>query len=178
MREALAQLAREGLLAHSLHRGMEVAQLAADDVRDIYALRRLLESAGAAALLADPATPIAAMDEAVCAMAKAAGNRDRRKVVEADVAFHTAIVAAISNRRLRAAAASALKELRLVLSVTDRTDDDLDEQLRQHRALFDLFRAGSPRAIRALDEHLAQAEAMVCAAMAEDHCGGRASAEG
>jgi DNA-binding GntR family transcriptional regulator len=177
MREALVQLAREGLLAHSLHRGMEVAQLAAHDVRDIYALRRVLESAGAAALLADPATPIAAMEEAACAMAEAAAHRDRRGVVEADVAFHTAIAAALGNRRLGAAAASALKELRLVLSVTTRVDDDMDEQLREHRALLDLFCAGSPGAVRALGEHLAHGEEMVCAAMERAQSGSEASAE-
>src|SRR5690348_14425040 len=51
MREALALLAREGLLSHALHRGMEVARIAAGDVRDIYAARRVLERAGLEALI-------------------------------------------------------------------------------------------------------------------------------
>ena len=177
MREALALLAREGLLTHSLHRGMEVAQLAPDDVRDIYALRRLLEPAGAAELVAGPPGVLTALEDAVRGMAEAASRRDRRRVVEADVAFHTAIVAALGNRRLRAAVAGALKELRLVLSVTDRADDDLDEQLRQHRALLDLFRARSPAAVGAVTDHLTRSETMVCAAMAAG-CGACTTASG
>jgi DNA-binding GntR family transcriptional regulator len=39
-REALAELARDGLVVHSLHRGVEVARTTPDEVRDIYAARR------------------------------------------------------------------------------------------------------------------------------------------
>ena len=45
-------------------------------------------------------------------------------------------------------------ELRLVLSVTDRANDDLDDQLRQHRQLLELFRERRPEAVAALEEHL------------------------
>lgn len=166
VREALAQLAREGLLSHALHRGMEVAQLAAHDVRDIYAMRRVLETAGARALLDRPEQPLTEVEEAVRAMAEAAARRDRRRVVEADAAFHTAIVGALGNRRLRAAMAGAMRELRLVLSLTDRANDDLDEQLRQHRALLELLRRRAPAAVQAVADHLAHSEAMVCAALA------------
>jgi len=58
LREALAVLAREGLLTHSLHRGMEVARLAAADVRDIYAARRVIEQAAAESLIATPAASL------------------------------------------------------------------------------------------------------------------------
>jgi DNA-binding GntR family transcriptional regulator len=45
VREALAQLAREELLSHSLHRGIEVVRLAPDDVRDIHTAPRVIERA-------------------------------------------------------------------------------------------------------------------------------------
>ena len=167
VREALAQLAREGLLSHSLHRGMEVTRLAADDVRDIYGARRVIERAGAEALLAaGSAAALAELERAVEAMTGATAAGDRRRVVEADVAFHTAIGEATGVRRLRTALAGALSELRLVLSVTDRASGDLDDQLRQHRELFALFNEGTMAAILALDEHLRRAEERVCAALA------------
>lgn len=174
VREALAQLAREGLLTHSLHRGMEVARLSPCDVRDIYATRRVLELAGAEALMANPAAALDDLQRAVAGMTEAAAARDRRRVVEADVAFHTAIVAAAGSKRLRAAIAGALRELRLVLSVTDREDADLAEQLRQHRALYEAFQGRSPRAVRELEEHLVISEGLVCAAVvaADDAKGG------
>jgi DNA-binding GntR family transcriptional regulator len=165
MREALAHLAREGLLTHTLHRGMEVAQLAPRDVRDIYALRRVLEGAGAQAML-EGAGSLSELEAALAAMAQATARGDWRRVVEADAAFHTAIVAALGSGRLRAAMAGAMRELRLVLSLADRASDDLDEQLRQHQALFAWLRARAPETVTAVMDHLTRAEALVCATLA------------
>jgi DNA-binding GntR family transcriptional regulator len=177
MREALAQLARDGLLTHSLHRGMEVARLAPEDIGDIYALRRLVELAGARAMIAAGPANLSELERAVAAMATATARRDRRKVVEADVAFHTAIAAALGNRRLLAAVAGALSELRLVLSVTDRADGDLKAQLRQHRALLERFRIGDLQIVAALDAHLHDAEIMVRVAVEAAEWASRVSSD-
>jgi DNA-binding GntR family transcriptional regulator len=165
VREALAVLAREGLLTHSLHRGMEVARLAPADVRDIYAARRVIEQVAAESLIATPAGNLEELERALRDMTEAAARRDQRRVVEADVAFHTAIVAALGIRRLRTAIVGALMELRLVLSVTDRASDDLDDLLRRHRELLELFRERSPEAVTALEEHLLHSEELVSAAV-------------
>jgi DNA-binding GntR family transcriptional regulator len=172
MREALALLAREGLLVHSLHRGMEVAHLETADIHDIYATRRVIERAGAEALLAGRPAALDALARSVATMAEATTRHDRRRVVEADTGFHTAIAAASGSRRLRAAVAGALLELRLVLSVTDRATGDLDDQHRQHRALLRLFQRQDAAAVDALEEHLRNAEAMVCAAIEAVETGG------
>ena len=173
VREALAALAREGLLTHSLHRGMEVVRLACADVRDIYAARRVIERVAAESLIAAPEGNLDGLERALQDMTEATARRNGRQVVEADVAFHTALVAELDNRRLRTAIAGALMELRLVLSVTDRVNDDLDDQLQQHRALLALFRERKPEAIAALEEHLRDSEARVCAAIdAADRQGG------
>ena len=170
VREALSVLAREGLLTHSLHRGMEVARLACADVRDIYAARRVIERVAAESLVAAPEGNLDGLERALRDMTEATARRNRRQVVEADVAFHTALVAALGNRRLRTAIVGALMELRLVLSVTDRANDDLDDQLRQHRELLEFFRERRPEAVAALEEHLLDSETMVCAAIeATDH---------
>jgi DNA-binding GntR family transcriptional regulator len=165
MREALALLAREGLLVHSLHRGMEVARLATADVRDIYATRHVIERAGAEAMLTGCPAAQDELVRSVTAMAEATSRHDRRRVVEADTRFHTAIAGASGSQRLQTAAAGALLELRLVLSVTDRATGDLDDQLHQHRTLLRLFQRQDLAAVDALEEHLRIAEAMVCAAI-------------
>jgi DNA-binding GntR family transcriptional regulator len=161
MREALALLVREGLLTHALHRGVEVARIAASDVRDIYAARRVLERAGLESLLADPAPPLADLERSVTAMAEAANRRDMRGVIEADVAFHTALVAARGVRRLTDAETRALMELRLVLSLADRAYGDPAEQVRQHRQLLDRIRSRRPAAVALLDDHLTEAAELV-----------------
>ena len=145
---------------------MEVTRLAPADVRAIYAGRRVIERAGIEVLVASPSLGLAALEESVAAMATAARRQDRRRVVEADVAFHAAVVGALGSRRLLAAHAGAMTELRLALSVTDRAYGDLDAVLGEHQGLLHLVREGQTGAAEALDRHLARAEAMVCAVLA------------
>jgi DNA-binding GntR family transcriptional regulator len=167
MREALALLAREGLLSHALHRGMEVARIAAGDVRDIYAARRVLERAGLEAMLAAPMPPLADLERSLATMTEAAARRDMRGVIEADVAFHTTIVAAAGVRRLTDAETHVLMELRLALSVTDRAYGDPAEQVQQHQDLLEAMRARRPDAPALLEAHLDEAAALVACVLAE-----------
>ena len=57
---------------------------------------------------------------------------DGRAAVAADAAFHLAIVASTSSRRLRMAAEAAMREFRIVLAVADRVSSDLDELAADH----------------------------------------------
>ena len=119
-RAALARLEREGLLVHSLHRGLEVVRISVDDVRDLYATRRTLELAGLEAMVRRRPADDVWLQAAVTSMTEAAKAGDGRAAVAADAAFHLAIVASTSSRRLRTAAEAALRELRIVLAVADR----------------------------------------------------------
>ena len=119
-RAALARLEREGLLVHSLHRGLEVVRISVDDVRDLYATRRTLELAGLEAMVRRRPADDVWLQAAVQSMTEAAKAGDGRAAVAADAAFHLAIVASTSSRRLRTAAEAALRELRIVLAVADR----------------------------------------------------------
>jgi DNA-binding GntR family transcriptional regulator len=96
-REALAELAREGLVVHSLHRGVEVARITPDEVRDIYAARRVFEVAGLKTLLRGRPVDVSWLEAATERMGEAAVARDGRALVEADLAFHLAIVAAAAR---------------------------------------------------------------------------------
>ena len=75
-------------------------------------------------------------------MGEAAVAGDDRALVEADMAFHLAIVAAAGSRRLTRAAQGGLMELRLVLSVADRAADDMPALVADHQYLIEVFRAG------------------------------------
>src|SRR3954467_2988520 len=119
-RRALASLEREGLLVHSLHRGLEVVRLSVDDVRDLFATRRTLELAGLEARVRHRRAGDVWLRAPGPSMTEAAKAADGRAAVAADAAFHLAIVAATSSRRLRTAAEAALRELRIVLAVADR----------------------------------------------------------
>src|SRR3954466_12838602 len=98
-REALAELAREGLVVQTLHRGVRVASPTEADVADVFGARRVLEGAGLEVLLASKA--LGPLEAAVDRLAAA---RNVPEGVEADAAFHLAIVAATGVERLVAGA--------------------------------------------------------------------------
>jgi DNA-binding GntR family transcriptional regulator len=167
-REALAELERDGLVIHSLHRGVEVAPISSDDVRDIYAARRVFEVAGLRALLRRRPVDVGWLGAATERMGDAAVAGEHRALVEADLAFHLAIVAAAGSGRLTRAAQSALGELRLVLSVADRSGDDLPALVADHQYLVEVFRAGHLReAVSALEDHLSRGEVLALRAACE-----------
>src|ERR1700759_530189 len=158
------RLEQEGLLVHSLHRGLEVARLSVDDVRDLYATRRTLELAGLEALVRRrPADPVW-LEGGGGRMTAAARAGAARAAVAADAAFHLAIVTSTSSRRLRLAAEAALRELRIVLAVADRVSSDLDELAADHAGLMDaLINAPPPSARAALLDHLRRGESRALA---------------
>ena len=163
-RAALGRLEREGLLVHSLHRGLEVVRISVEDVRDLFATRRTLELAGLEAMVRNRPADDVWLQAAVTSMTEAAKAGDGRAAVAADAAFHLAIVATTSSRRLRTAAEAALRELRIVLAVADRVSSDLDELAADHLGLMDaLINAPPPSARAALLDHLRRGESRALA---------------
>jgi DNA-binding GntR family transcriptional regulator len=168
VREALAELARDGLVVHSLHRGVEVARITPEELRDIYKSRRIYETAGLEALLARRPVDVSWLGAARERMGEAAVAGDHRALVEADMAFHLAIVAAAGSRRLTRAAHGGLMELRLVLSVADRVADDLPAMVAAHQHLMDVVAAGrASAAVAALVDHLDNGERLARTAASE-----------
>jgi DNA-binding GntR family transcriptional regulator len=160
VREALSELERDGLIVHSLHRGVEVARITSEELRDIYAARQVYEVAGLRAMLRQRPVDVSWLSAAVERMGEAAIAGNERALVEADMAFHLAIVAAAGSRRLTRAAQGALMELRLVLSVADRVADDMPAQVADHELLVEVFSRGRGReSVAALKDHLGRAEA-------------------
>jgi DNA-binding GntR family transcriptional regulator len=167
-RAALSELEHDGLVVHSLHRGVEVVRITQDDVRDIYAARRVFETSGLHALLRRRPVDVSWLEAAVDRMGEAAVARDGRALVEADLAFHLAIVAAAGSGGVGGAARKAPMELRLVLSVADRARADLPALVADHQYLVEVFRSGHLReAVAALDDHLARAEVLARQAAAD-----------
>jgi DNA-binding GntR family transcriptional regulator len=159
VRAALRELAFDGLVVHSLHRGLEVPRITQDELRDIYAARRVFETAGLEAMLRARPVDVSWLAAAAERMGEAAIADDGRAMVEADMAFHLAIVAAGGSRRLTRAAQGAFMELRLVLSVADRAAADMPALVADHQHLVEVFRGGSVRVARAaLHDHLERGE--------------------
>jgi DNA-binding GntR family transcriptional regulator len=171
VREAYRTLMNEHLLAYEPHKGVTVRSLVPDDVRDIYALRRLLEpsaidlvASGAAAL--DQAALDAALDAAVAAGESAAGEGRWRDVGTANLRFHAILVACHGSPRADEFFLRLMTELRLgFLAVTD-PESFHGAFLPRNKELRDLLAAGHHAEARAaLIGYLTDAESPVLAAV-------------
>ena len=166
VRAALAELERDGLVVHSLHRGLEVTPITRAEVKDIYAARRVYERAGLEAMLVAQPVDVSWLQAAIERMGEAAVAGDYRALVESEMAFHLALVAAAGSSRLTRAAQAVLMELRLVLPVADRLSDDLPALAADHQYLVAVLRTGElAGSAAALEDHLERGEALVLKAL-------------
>ena len=166
VRAALSELERDGLVVHSLHRGLEVTPITRAEVKDIYSARRVYERAGLDAILSTLPVDVSWLQAAIERMGEAAVSGDHRALVESEMAFHLALVAAAGSSRVTRAAQAVLMELRLVLPVADRSTDDLPALVADHQYLVTVFRAGElGESAAALEDHLVRGEALVLAAL-------------
>jgi DNA-binding GntR family transcriptional regulator len=163
VREALSQLVGDGLLVHSLHRGVEVARVSQNDILDIYRLRRVLERAGLEEVLrAKEHDRLIGLEQAVEHMRIATANDDFAASVEADGLFHRALVDGLRIRRVTESAERAFLELRLVFAVLDRNHRDLARQLDDHVELLAVVtRRDRKRSRSLLEAHLGTSERLV-----------------
>lgn len=117
LREALRQLAQEGLVIAISNKGSYVAPITLDDVREIFTLRSALETLQVR-LAASRITPqdIATLRTNIGEMEAAAGQGDWPVFAEKDVAFHLLLARIAGHRRLLRIQESLQAEmLRLVI---------------------------------------------------------------
>jgi DNA-binding GntR family transcriptional regulator len=168
LREALRILIQEGLVLHTVHRGITVTQLSPEAVADIYQVRRMLELKAVETGKPNKAQ-IAGLYEAVDRLEEAAKAQDWPRVFESDMLFHRRLVALLGSERLEVFYGNLLGELRLGLVEVDRASRDVKRSRAEHRRVADLLAAGNRReCARLLTEHLAEAEKLVTAVVAEE----------
>jgi DNA-binding GntR family transcriptional regulator len=141
VREALRDLATEGLIRLDAHRGATVVALDLDDVREVYELRKVLEPL-AMRWAATRITP-AELDRAAQLQARMDHERDPGEWVTLNVAFHGVLSDAAHSERL----SGMLKRLReasaqyIGLSFSYRPEHLVDGN-RDHHALLEAVRRG------------------------------------
>jgi DNA-binding GntR family transcriptional regulator len=152
LREALRILQRDGLIQTVPRRGSVVAQLNADDVREIYSLRWALERL--AIELGVPVTDdarLTPLEVALNSMTAAAEHGDPSALLEANSQFHLGLCALPGHRRLLQCYESLSLQLRqcMALNLSFRRElyGNPVETVRRHSRLLDLIRAGNKPAI-------------------------------
>ncbi|KUP27071.1 GntR family transcriptional regulator [Kocuria rhizophila] len=113
LRECYAMLAAEGLVLRIPHRGVFVAQPTAEDVRDLYAARGILES-GAVLWGAVDAGLLERLRSIVAAALTARDGADVAGMADANQRFHRSLVEAAGSHALLRDMDRALARMRLV----------------------------------------------------------------
>jgi DNA-binding GntR family transcriptional regulator len=165
LREAFRLLSHEGLLAHEFNRGVFVRVLKADDVRDLYVLRRILECAAVRDANSAPPGALEAVRDAVEAAEVAAKEDSWFAVGTQNMRFHQALAGLAGSRRVSEAVRRLLAELRLVFLVMSAPRQFHEPYLRSNREIYRLLAAGKIEAAEAaLSRYLDLAEAQLLAA--------------
>ncbi|MGH4020185.1 MAG: GntR family transcriptional regulator [Pseudonocardiaceae bacterium] len=168
LRDALRLLSHERLLVQELHRGVFVAWLSADDVRDLYRVRRLVEPAALRQAGQAPPGALDAVRAAVEEGERAAATRDWTAVGTANMHFHDALIGLAGSQRLDELMRRPLAELRLVFHVRPELEAFHEPYLAVNREIVDLLDAGEPaRAEDVLLDYFDRAERQLLAAFAE-----------
>lgn len=165
LREAFHLLGHEGLVVREFNRGVFVRSLDVDDVRDLYAFRRVLETA-ALRRLAEVGGDLTGVRAAVDEGGRAASNEDWRALGSANMHFHAELTALAGIRRLDDAMRQVLAEMRLVFATMDDPRTFHQPYLEGNRALVELLEAGGwAEAEAALLDYLEAAETQLVTSM-------------
>jgi DNA-binding GntR family transcriptional regulator len=134
-RDAIRVLVTEGLVVHELHRGAIVRTLSAADISDIYALRRMFESQGLAALSGAPLEARNRIKTILDSCQAALDEADYIGFIESELEFHGALVSFLGSERLDRFFGQLLVELRLLLGELSS-----DSEAGKSRRILSLYR--------------------------------------
>jgi DNA-binding GntR family transcriptional regulator len=151
LRAAFDALVRRGLLSRTRNRGVSVPVLTRNELAEIYELRAALEVEAFRALAVRGEVPPEAR-EAIARLSRLGPRAPWRLVVAADFDFHSAIVEAAGNRRLKRVHDELQTEILLCLAQLGAgyaTPSDLAEEHRELLAKIEARkRAAAEQAIR------------------------------
>jgi DNA-binding GntR family transcriptional regulator len=146
LREALRELAQQGLVEHIPRRGVRVAELSRTDMDELFGLRDLLERYAMRLALPLPGNrSLARLTGSWEAMAAAARTGDTFAQHEAHRQFHVEVVALAGQRQLLLAFEPVILKLQLCMAANLRLEAehrDAAEGAGRHRKLLDAIASG------------------------------------
>jgi len=157
VREGIRLLEQGRLVRYEMHRGAVVVTPSIAELDDLYRARRHLETLAVGVEVT--AERAVALERAFEDLVAAARTGQAREIVQADRAFHAALVAGLGSARLSSFFESLTTELGYYLLILSHADDEpghVDEAvLGHHRRLLETVLSGDAEGARAaLEEHL------------------------
>jgi DNA-binding GntR family transcriptional regulator len=156
VREAVRILEQSGLVQYQVNRGAVVISPTPEKVDALYTARAVLETTAVARPLAE--SDLAALRTSYDKLVAAADSHDALRIVDLDLAFHSAIVATLGSSRLDEFYAELMVELRFyltVLSLEDREFEHPDDVLAEHRTILEAVESGdTATAVQRVRSHI------------------------
>lgn len=163
VREALLELATQGLVIFLPRRGIMVNRFTRRDVEEIFELRKAIELAAVEKVTkTSPPFDLIEIEESLLQQRKAAKEKDYLTFMEADRSFHTYFSKLTNNRRMIEILGNLRDMIHLMgykaLSAEGRASKVIDE----HEKIFQAVKKGQPQKARqALAYHLNQSKKAV-----------------
>jgi DNA-binding GntR family transcriptional regulator len=174
LREALRQLAAEGLVVQQLYKGATVRTITPEEVRDIYTVRRALELHAVEESGLAPQTRFAALHASIVSAESAVGAGEWQLVGTASLQFHQAIVALLGSGKLNDFFQVILAQLRLAFSAAPSEARFQKRWVKRDREIYESISAGQREAAAAaLGAYLADSERIVLDMVRADCHGSR-----
>ena len=157
VREALLDLAREGLLEPVRNRGFRVVSLSPNELNDIFAIRVLLEVPSVAEIARAGLTPAQLEQLRYLAEAtkRAADDGDLIEFLETDRKFHVGLIATLGNKPLADLVETLRDRVRLHGFKNGSTRKYIAQSASQHFQLLDaLSKRDEAGAVAVMRRHL------------------------
>lgn len=162
VRQALLALEREGLVKTDPWRGSIVAPLDPDTIRDMYAVRGILERHVARALAEQGDFDASGLKEVIAAGRQATTKGDYQRLIELDLKFHTYLYEAFGNRVLLDVMRGLGTHIRRLMALTLRVAEYRRRVWDDHAGILKAIESGDvERAGTLAERHTSAAAAMV-----------------
>ncbi len=158
IRDALRRLETGGLIQVSPRRGTYVSQFSAQDVKEVFESRRIIEQAAAEKLAQGDEACVQRLSEVLDAMTALIDGeevQDYPRYLELDEEFHNCIVEVLENERLNDFYQSLRAHTYVARALLPNPERRTSQTHAEHREIVEAFRQGdATRAKRAIATHL------------------------
>ncbi len=142
-REALLELAAQGLIIFLPRRGLMVNRFTRRDVDEIFELRKAIELAAVEKItLTCPPFDLFEIEESLLKQRKAAKEKDYLAFIEADRLFHTSFSELTNNRRLIAILENLRDMIHLMGTKALALEGRAEEVIKEHQKVFQAVKNG------------------------------------
>lgn len=160
LREALRKLEAEKLLVLVPHRGPEVARVSEREAREVYAVRRMLESYAAAEFTRRASeADIERLSQCVALLLAAGRKKSRPDVLSAKAEFYRVLLAGADNELVRDMLSGLLSRVSLLRGTSLMSPQRLPQSLKEIVELLECIRKrDAAGAARVAESHVLNAE--------------------